>query len=69
MGIDVASAFYNINDDEKEYYNVVVDDVIKEAYPIFKELKITIRETPLETRKENSPVFKISIYKPKEQKS
>lgn len=66
MGIDVASAFYNINDDEKEYYNVVVDDVLKELCPILKELKIIMRETPLETRKENSPIFKFTIYKPKE---
>lgn len=66
MGIDAGGAFYNMKENGDEYYNVVVDDVIKELCPILKELKITMRETPLKTRKENSPIFKFMIYKPKE---
>lgn len=66
MGIEGGSGFYNMKEDGEEYYNVVIDDVLKEICPILKELKITMKETPVETRKENSPIFKFYIYKPKE---
>lgn len=68
MGFDIAGAFYNISEDGKEYYNVKLDDTLLELFPQLKNLKFIMKETPLETRKENSPIFKISMYKPKEKK-
>ena len=66
MSLDnIAGVFYNVTEDGKEYYNVKFNDAFLELCPQLKNLKFTMKETPNETRKENSPVFKISMYKPK----
>lgn len=65
MGFDFAGVFYNVAEDGKEYYNVKIDDTLLELFPQLKNIKFTMKETPLETRKENSPIFKLSMYKPK----
>lgn len=68
MGFDFAGVFYNVAEDGKEYYNVKIDDTLLELFPQLKNIKFTMKETPLETRKENSPIFKLSMYKPKDKK-
>lgn len=64
MGLEIASVFYNVSEDGKEHYNIKFDDAYLEHYPHLKNLSHAMREIPIEQRKENSPVFKISQYKP-----
>lgn len=66
MSLDIAGAFYNSTEDGKEYYNVKFDDAFLELCPQLKNLKFTMKETPVETRKENSPIYRMSAYKPKQ---
>ena len=61
----IASVFYNQTEEGKEYYNVKFDDTFLELNPNLKNLKFSMREIPLETRKENGPVFEISSFLPK----
>lgn len=66
MGVQIGSAFYNQTDEGKEYYSVVLDDAIKELHPILKANRFVLKEIPPETRNENSPIFRLEMYKPKE---
>lgn len=66
MGLDIASVFFNATDEGKTYMSIVIDDVFKEIYPILKDIRFSLIEIPDEKRKENSPIYKISAYKPKE---
>lgn len=63
--MDIASVFYNATEDGKEYFSIALDDVVKEIFPELKELKISMKEIPAENRTDNSPFYRISIYKPK----
>lgn len=65
--MDIGSVFFNATDDGKTYMSVVLDDVIKEIYPILKEIRFSLIEIPEEKRKENSPIYKVSAYKPKKE--
>lgn len=63
--MDIGSVFYNTTEDGKEYFSVALDDVIKKIFPALKELRITMKEIPADKRTENSPFYRISMYKPK----
>ena len=65
MGLDIAGVFYNATEEGKEYYNIKFDDAFLELCPQLKGSKYLMKETPIETRKENSPIFKLTMYKPK----
>jgi hypothetical protein len=69
MSLDIAAVFYNTSKSgETTYMEVVLDDMIKDAliekFPYLKDYRYSLKEVDRKT--ENSPVYKITSYKPKQ---
>lgn len=55
--------FYK-NKDGKEYYTIGWSKELKHFIPQLNGLVFVMQETPIEKRKENSPMFEITYFKP-----
>lgn len=61
----IGSGFYNATDDGKTYISLSIDETILELHPELKQVRFSLLEIPQEERKENSPHYRLSVYKPK----
>ena len=63
--MNIGSAFYNATDDGKMYISISIDESILELYPALQNVRFALNEIPETDRKENSPNYRLSMYKPK----
>lgn len=65
--MDIGAVFFNTSQTGNAYMDIVLEDMIKDAiiekFPYMKDYKYTLKE--VERKTDNSPVYKISSYKPK----
>lgn len=64
--METGSIFYNTSENGETYMNLVFDPVLVDKMDVLKGLKFPVKEIPLENRSENSPIYKVFAYKPKE---
>ncbi len=57
-------AFANISDKGNSYLTINFNEEFKEIYPIFKTLKLNLFEIDESERKENSPYYRVELFKP-----
>lgn len=63
--MNIGSGFYNATDSGKTYISIAIDEAILELYPILKNVRFALNEIPVDEQKENSPAYRLSMYKPK----
>lgn len=67
--MNIGSAFYNATDDGRMYISISLDEAILQLYPALKTVRFALNEIPEADRKENSPNYRLSVYKPKEKEN
>jgi uncharacterized protein (DUF736 family) len=63
--MNIGAVFSNISENGNSYMSVVLNEEIKELFPALKNLRITLKEIDESERKENSPYYRVELYKPK----
>ena len=63
--MNIGAVFQNITENGNSYMSVVFNEEFKDMYPIFKTLRMTLKEIDESERKENSPYYRVELYKPK----
>lgn len=63
--MNIGSGFYNATDSGKTYISISLDESILELYPALKNVRFALNEISTEEQKENSPAYRLSMYKPK----
>ena len=64
--MNIGSGFYNTSENGKMYISISLDESILEIYPVLKNVRFALNEIPVEEQKENSPQYRVSMYKPKQ---
>ena len=64
--MNIGSGFYNATENGKMYISIAIDESILEIYPILKNVRFALNEIPADEQKENSPQYRVSMYKPKQ---
>lgn len=65
--MEIGAGFVNYNVEKgTESISIVLDDAIKEIYPAFKELRISLIENKNKGDNEKAPAYRVTLYKPKE---
>lgn len=67
--MNIGNAFYNATDDGRMYISISLDEAILQLYPALKNVRFALNEIPEIERKENSPNYRLSVYKPKEKEN
>ena len=67
--MNIGSGFYNATDDGRMYISITLDEAILQLYPALKNVRFALNEIPETDRKENSPNYRLSVYKPKEKEN
>lgn len=63
----IGSGFYNATDEGKMYISISLDDAVLELYPVLQNVRFILNEIPENERtKENSPNYRLAMYKPKQ---
>jgi uncharacterized protein (DUF736 family) len=63
--MNIGSGFYNATENGKMYISISLDEAILELHPELKQVRFSLLEIPQEERKDNSPHYRLSVYKPK----
>lgn len=65
--MDIGAGFVNYNVEKgTESISIVLDETIKEIYPAFKELRISLIENKNKGDNEKAPAYRVTLFKPKE---
>ena len=62
--MNIGAVFSNISENGNSYMSVVLNEEIKELFPALKNLRITLKEIDESERKENSPYYRVELFKP-----
>lgn len=62
--MNIGAVFSNVSESGSSYLSVVFNEEFKEMYPIFKTLRMTLKEIDESERKENSPYYRVELFKP-----
>ena len=62
--MNIGAVFSNISENGNLYMSVVLNEEIKELFPTLKNLRITLKEIYEAERKENSPYYRVELFKP-----